>query len=100
MLTALAARKEALLDKLKEKMDELKSLCMQEAVSWEIKHGEMIKIRAQGKLVVVQLKYSSTRQDDNIKASHYKQSFWMTGEVHVTLPWERHRFFPPVSVSL
>lgn len=33
MLTALAARKEALLDKLKEKMDELKSLCMQEAVS-------------------------------------------------------------------
>ncbi|KAL9971536.1 hypothetical protein ACROYT_G017710 [Oculina patagonica] len=31
MLTALAARKEALLDKLKEKMDELKSLCMQEA---------------------------------------------------------------------
>ena len=33
MLTALDARKEALLDKLKEKMDELKSLCMQEAVS-------------------------------------------------------------------
>lgn len=31
MLTALAARKEALLEKLKEKMDELKTLCMQEA---------------------------------------------------------------------
>lgn len=43
MLTALAARKEALLDKLKEKTDELKSLCMQEAVSYEIKHNQMIK---------------------------------------------------------
>ncbi|PFX33465.1 FERM domain-containing protein 4A-like isoform X1 [Stylophora pistillata] len=31
MLTALAARKEALLEKLKERTEELKSLCMQEA---------------------------------------------------------------------
>ena len=33
MLTALAARKEALLDKLKDRMEELKQLCLQEAVS-------------------------------------------------------------------
>ena len=33
MLKALAARKEALLETLKEKMDELKTLCVQEAVS-------------------------------------------------------------------
>lgn len=32
-LTALAARKEALLEKLSDKMDELKKLCIQEAVS-------------------------------------------------------------------
>lgn len=33
MVTALTARKEALLEKLKEKTDELKKLCLQEAVS-------------------------------------------------------------------
>ena len=32
MLTALTARKEALLEKLKERTEELKSLCVQEAV--------------------------------------------------------------------
>lgn len=32
MLTALAARKEALLEKLKERTEELKALCVQEAV--------------------------------------------------------------------
>lgn len=33
MLTALAARKEALMEKLKDKTVELKKLCIQEAVS-------------------------------------------------------------------
>ena len=32
MLTALTARKEALLEKLKERTEELKALCVQEAV--------------------------------------------------------------------
>lgn len=47
MLTALAARKEALLDKLKEKMDELKTLCMQEAVSLNLgqKLGQFVVIQ-------------------------------------------------------
>ena len=41
MLTALAARKEALLDKLKEKMDELKTVCMQEAVSLNLGQNKL-----------------------------------------------------------
>ena len=32
-LTALAARKEALVEKLSDKMDEMKKICIQEAVS-------------------------------------------------------------------